>query len=119
MLVLVAMLAAPARVSAHAIVLESAPAHDSVLERSPERIVLRFNARIEHALSRATLEAAGGRAVAVPVSAPAASAPSAPAHLVIALPPLPDGAYVARYRVLAADGHITEGALRFAVRTAR
>ena len=34
------------------------------------------------------------------------------------LSPLPPGVYVVRYRVLAADGHVTEGALRFTVKAA-
>lgn len=112
-------LSVPAPVSPHAIVLEASPAHDAVLERSPAGIVLRFNAAIEHALSRATVELAGGRPAAVPVSAAAPGAPPAADRLSIPLRPLPAGIYIVRFRVLAVDGHITEGALRFTVRAAR
>ena len=82
---------------------------------APDRVVLRFNSKIEHGLSRATIEPVGGR----PVALTAASSPedrSAPDRLVIPLRPLGPGTYVVRYRVLAADGHLTEGALRFTIR---
>jgi len=81
---LVLLPASPA--APHAIVLESSPAHDAVLERAPEQMTLRFNSKIEKRFTRITL---------------------AP------------GVYVLRYRVLAVDGHITEGALRFTVGPAR
>ncbi len=100
--------------AAHAIVLESSPLHDAALTESPARIVLRFNSRIEAGLSRVTIESASGR----PVALPAAGALGAENRLVVPLSPLPPGVYVVRYRVLAADGHVTEGALRFTVKAA-
>lgn len=112
---LTALVAAPAPARAHAIVLESSPARDAQLTAAPERVLLRFNSRIEHALSRATIEPAGGRPVALAAPAPAEERP-APDRLVLPLRPLGPGTYVVRYRVLAADGHLTEGALRFTIR---
>ena len=109
-------LAAPPPASAHAIVLESSPARDAQLASAPDRVVLRFNSKIEHGLSRATIEPAGGRPVALTTPAKAAERP-APDRLVLPLRPLGPGTYVVRYRVLAADGHLTEGALRFTIRT--
>ena len=105
--------AGPAR--AHAIVLEASPAHDSVLAAPPARLVLRFNSKIEHALSRVTIETAIGRPVALPV---ARATEQDAARLVVPLSPLAPGTYIVRYRVLAADGHVTEGALRFTIRAA-
>lgn len=105
--------AGPAR--AHAIVLEASPAHDSVLAAPPTRLVLRFNSKIEHALSRVTIETAIGRPVALPV---ARATEQDAARLVVPLSPLAPGTYIVRYRVLAADGHVTEGALRFTIRAA-
>lgn len=105
--------AGPAR--AHAIVLEASPAHEAVLLAAPGRIVLRFNSRIEHALSRVTIETGTGRAVALPV---AGATDQDAARLVVPLSPLAPGIYIVRYRVLAADGHVTEGALRFTIRAA-
>jgi methionine-rich copper-binding protein CopC len=110
---LIALLGAPLPAAAHAIVLESSPKHDAVLPEAPARLLLRFNSRIEAALSRVTLESAGGRPVALPVAGTAAGAAD---RLVVPLQPLAPGVYVVRYRVLAADGHVTEGALRFTIK---
>ena len=99
--------------SAHAIVLESSPAHDAVLARAPEQVTLRFNSKLEKRFTRITL-AAGDRQPA-PVALPDGDGTAAPDRVVIPLAPLAPGVYVLRYRVLAVDGHITEGALRFTV----
>ena len=105
-LALTGTLVLPAAATGHAIVLESFPAHDAALLAPPGRVVLRFNGRIEHALSRATIEEVGGRPMAVPVSSVAPDLPSSPDRLVIPLRPLRAGTYVVRFKVLAADGHI-------------
>jgi methionine-rich copper-binding protein CopC len=102
-----------ASVSAHAIVLESSPGPDAVLARSPEQVTLRFNSKIEKRFTRVTL-AAGDRPPAR-VALPDGDGSAAPDRVVIPLAPLAPGVYVLRYRVLAVDGHITEGALRFTV----
>ena len=112
----VAGLLVPPSAVAHAIVLESSPAHDAQLSTPPDRVVLRFNSKIEHALSRATIEPVGGRPVALTAAGTPGDARPAPDRLVIPLRPLGPGTYVVRYRVLAADGHLTEGVLRFTVR---
>ena len=112
-LLLSGLLAGPAH--AHAIVLEASPTHDAVLAAPPVRIVLRFNSKIEHALSRVSLETAAGRPVVLPV---ARATELDAARLVVPLSPLAPGTYIVRYRVLAADGHVTEGALRFTIRAA-
>ncbi len=104
---------APGVVSPHAIVLESSPTHDAVLETAPSRVTLRFNSRIEKRFTRVTLALADQAPVAVAV--PAGDAEATPDRLTIPLQPLRPGVYVLRYRVLAVDGHITEGALRFTV----
>jgi len=113
-LALPALVARPVPAAAHAIVLESSPIHDATLARSPERVVLRFNSKIEKRLTRVTL--AAGQSAPVPVQIAMAGAEAeAPDRLVIPLGPLPPGVYVLRYKVLAVDGHITEGVLRFRV----
>jgi methionine-rich copper-binding protein CopC len=101
----------PRPAAAHAIVLESEPSPDAVLGRSPARVVLRFNSKIEKRLTRVTLTAGRG----TPISLPIAAADAAVDRVVIPLRELPPGSYVLRYKVLSADGHITEGALRFTV----
>ena len=109
------MLAAPRAASPHAIVLESSPIHDAVLPHPPSLVTLRFNSRIEKRFTRVTL-ALVDRA---PVTVPVGDAEATPDRLTIPLQPLGPGVYVLRYRVLAVDGHITEGALRFTVGAGR
>jgi methionine-rich copper-binding protein CopC len=112
-------LGAPAAGWGHAVVLEAEPAHDAVLARAPARIVLRFNSRIEAGLTRVALTTGDGRAVAQPAGPAGPVVVEGPDRLAVPLAPLPPGTYVLRYRVLAADGHVTEGALRFTVAGAR
>ena len=94
--------------------IESVPTRDARLPEPPPQVLLRFNSKIEAGLSRATIEPAGGARVPLAVSAGPDGAPYAD-RLVLPLKPLAPGTYVVRYRVLAADGHLTEGALRFSV----
>jgi methionine-rich copper-binding protein CopC len=121
---IVALLAAgapflrPPRAAAHAIVLESVPARDAVVDRAPERAVLRFNSKIEKRLSRITLATGRGAPVPVPIATDGSDS-DLPDRLVVPLRPLPPGAYVLRYKVLSADGHITEGVLKFTVTGSR
>jgi len=107
-----ALPAVPTDATAHAIILESDPPRDAKLAGPPRRIYLRFNSKIEKRLTRVSISAADGRAVPLPVAADGSEAPD---RLTFPLGPLPPGNYVVRYKVLAADGHITEGALRFSV----
>jgi methionine-rich copper-binding protein CopC len=99
--------------AAHAIVLESSPVHDAVLARSPEQVTLRVNSKLEKRFTRITL--AAGNQPPAPVILPDGGGAAGPDRVVIPLAPLAPGVYVLRYRVLAVDGHITEGALRFTV----
>jgi len=101
--------------AAHAIVLESVPAGDAVLERAPERVILRFNSKIEKRLTRVTIAARDGAPTPVSIPSDGPGGDLQPDRLVVPLRPLPPGGYVLRYKVLSADGHITEGALRFTV----
>lgn len=106
-------LATPRVAASHAIVLESSPIHEAVLPHAPSQVILRFNSRIEKRFTRVTL--AGPARAPVTVAVPAGDAEATPDRLTLPLGPLGPGIYVLRYRVLAVDGHITEGALRFTV----
>ena len=102
----------PGVAAAHAIVLESEPAAGAALVGPPARIYLRFNSKLEKRLSHVTLTAADGRPVP---SAVKANGSEKADRIVLPLGTLRPGEYVVRYKVLAVDGHITEGALRFTV----
>jgi methionine-rich copper-binding protein CopC len=93
-------------------VIESVPAQGATVREAPRQVELRFNVRIEHALARASLRAIAQEPVALE------ALPSAEARterLVLRLPALKSGAYEVRYQVLAVDGHVTQGVLRFRV----
>ena len=96
--------------SAHALLLESAPKHETVAP-APTRLVLRFNGRIEKRLSRVVV-AGGPEPRTITLDVPESSSPDT---LVYPLPPLTPGPWEARWRVLSVDGHFTEGKVRFTV----
>jgi methionine-rich copper-binding protein CopC len=72
---------------AHAIVVDSTPREGAVLKQAPDRIQL----------------------------PPSDFSQNAPERLEVLLPPLEPGDYLLRYSVLAADGHATQGVLRFSI----
>ena len=113
LLVAFVLLGLPRPGSAHAIVLESSPAHGAALTDAPKQVTLRFNSRIERRFTRVTLTLADR--VPETVALPDGDVDTTADRLTIPLRPLGPGVYVLRYRVLAVDGHITEGALRFTV----
>jgi copper transport protein len=97
---------------AHAVLLESSPAANAVLERPPAHIVLRFNEpvrpsviRLLRARDQARIELESAKVTDAELRAP--------------LPPgLPEGSYVLSYRVTSTDGHPVVGSLVFAIGTA-
>jgi len=102
----------PGEATAHALVLESAPAQGATLTSPPTHVFLRFNSKLEKRLSHVSLAPAKGKPVALPISV---NGQDQPDRIDLPLAPLAPGAYVVRYKVLAVDGHITEGILRFSV----
>jgi methionine-rich copper-binding protein CopC len=105
-----ACLSGPSDALAHAIILESTPRHEES-RPSPKRLVLRFNSRIEKGLCSVQLVGPHRRTIALLQQEPDTPADT----LAYPLPPLPPGAYQARWKVMAADGHVTEGIVRFTV----
>jgi methionine-rich copper-binding protein CopC len=102
----------PGEATAHALVLESAPAQGATLTSPPTHVFLRFNSKLEKRLSHVSLAPEKGKPVALPISV---NGQDQPDRIDLPLAPLAPGAYVVRYKVLAVDGHITEGILRFSV----
>lgn len=95
---------------AHAVILESVPRQADSLA-SPKRLVLRFNSRLEKPLCSVQLLGPRQKTIAL-----LRWEPDSPADtLAYVLPPLEPGAYQARWKVMAADGHVTEGIVRFTV----
>ncbi len=100
--------------SAHASLLTSAPAANSVLEVGPPEIVLSFDEDIEAPLSNISLF--DGTGTKVEIGAPAAGAQGSVVSATV--PTLTDGIYAVVWRVTSADGHVVDGAFSFQVGTA-
>jgi copper resistance protein C len=99
----------PGVASAHAILVQSQPAAQSSLASGRTDIVLRFNSRIDHARSRLTLRHTGAETV-LPLQ------PDSPPDTLAAQADLAPGSYVVHWQVLAVDGHMTRGDVRFSVK---
>jgi hypothetical protein len=97
-------------VAAHAVLTKTSVNLEAVPADAATSIVLSFNSRIEPAFTTAVLVDADRH------ERPLATRPrEAPGEVAVELPPLSTGRYALRYRVLAADGHVTEAMLRFRV----
>lgn len=95
---------------AHAILVGSEPAHGAILDEPPRRVVFRFNAALERGVTRVYLVDVEERRT------PLRTIDTSTDRVVVDLPPLRAGVYTIVYKVLARDGHVTEGVLRFTVR---
>jgi hypothetical protein len=95
---------------AHAVVTESSLAREPIQANRATTVVLFFNAGVELPLSRVFWVSKGD------VFHPAEiSKGQKPGELHIRLPALEPGDYAIKYKVFAADGHLTENAIRFHV----
>jgi copper resistance protein C len=108
----VALLAALVASSAfaHAILTRASLGEQVVKADTATVVTLQFNTGIETSFTKVALVTASGEERALDIAAG-----SAPGKMTVSLPPLAAGAYGLRYKVLAADGHVTESLLRFKV----
>jgi len=98
--------ARPAR--AHAILVQSDPAHAGRLAAGDRVLVLRFNSRLDPVRSRLTLTRPDRSQAALTLL-------PGPDNQLSAAVVLSPGAHSLRWQVLAIDGHITRGDLPFSV----
>ena len=96
--------------AAHAVIIDSVPAVDAVVAGDSD-VTLHFNSRIDHQRSRLTLIAPDGSASLVTIAPD-----SAPDIVAAKLTGLAPGQYRLRWQVLAIDGHLTRGDIRFSVK---
>jgi copper resistance protein C len=106
-----ALVLLPAAAGAHAVLVRAIPPPGAILRAAPARVQLWFNARLEPEYSAASVWSEGAQVAARRT----AGAADDGRRLSLALPSLPGGTYTVRYRVLAVDGHIVEGAYSFTV----
>lgn len=103
-----------ASVSAHAVVTESSLRHRPIEIGKPTEVLLYFNSDVELALSRVFLVSKGD--VYQPVKITKGTKPG---EMIIHVPALGEGDYALKYKVFAADGHLTEDVIRFRVSAQR
>lgn len=106
--------ALPLASHAHAVAVETTPPDRATLAKAPPEIVIRFNAKLEKKLTHVKMERADGSSQVLTDIEPR------PSVVRCTLPQdLQPGGYVVHYKVLATDGHATQGVLRFALGGAR
>jgi len=96
---------------AHAILRESTPALNSTVQGPNVDISMRFNVRIDGSRSRVLLVAPDGTSSALPLAAQAK-----PDILQTRATGLKPGAYKLQWKVLASDGHMSNGVIPFTVK---
>ena len=94
----------------HGVLIESTPPHGALLKESPSVIALRFNAALEPSITHVTLVDLKEQKQALHITGA-----STVERIVATVPPLPPGVYHVNYQVLATDGHVTEGSIRFTI----
>ena len=107
---LVVLLLVSAGLSAHAIVTATSLRDRPIEAGQAAQVLLTFNSNLELALSRVFLVSKGDHYQQLTLEAG-----SKPGQLVIQVPALAAGDYALKYRILAADGHVTEDVIRFHV----
>ena len=110
LVLLIVMVASARMASAHAILVASVPPHGAALNDCPESIILRFNATLEPTLTRAYLVDMHQKRIPLETTGHAAID-----KVVVPMPHLTAGVYTLVYTVLARDGHVTEGSVRFTI----
>lgn len=106
----VLVLLLPAKLHAHAVLVESNPKPGSVVHGSELPVWLRFNVRVDGSRSRFTLIATDGNTKQV-----TPDAQSKPDILTGKVAGLTPGNYRLQWQVLASDGHISRGEVKFTV----
>ncbi|MGH3052308.1 MAG: copper resistance CopC/CopD family protein [Gaiellaceae bacterium] len=108
---LIALATTPAA-SAHSVLIATEPANDSVLETSPEQVLLRFDEGVSTSVGQAirVFDSAGNRVDEEEIERPSRR------EVVIGLKPdLPNGTYTVAWRLISADSDPISGAFVFHV----
>ena len=105
------LMVVPARSAfAHAVVTESSLSREPVKAKHAAKVVLFFNSNVELSLSKVFWVSEGDIYHQAEIARG-----KKPGELHIKLPPLEPGDYAIKYKVFAADGHLTESTIRFHV----
>lgn len=115
-LVLLFLLGSARWAGAHGLLLQSTPKAGETALLGVSRLELRFNVRIEPALSALRLVGPSGAHVPFPSGL---SGSAGPDRLAAALAPLDPGGYTVHWKVLTKDGHVSHGRFSFQVAEGR
>ena len=109
-IVVLALMAAPAA-SAHAILVQTSPGNDSIVQHSPPAVLLQFNEAVETQFgSMRVYDCNAKRVDSGSITRPDEKTVSA-----VINPSLPNGTYTVTWRVISADSHPVSGAFIFHV----
>lgn len=97
-------------VFAHAVITDYSLKITPIHANSPAKVELSFNSQIELGLSQIFLVSKGDKHQLL-----TAVNGSKQGQIVIRIPPLESGDYALRFKVFAADGHLTEDLIHFSV----
>ncbi len=100
----------------HAKLVKSVPARRATVSRTPERVQVWFNERLEAEFSRLSVWDHEGKQVDL---GDVKVGPNDPRKLSVGVPPLEPGTYTVKFRVLSVDGHVVEGEFPFTIRGSR
>jgi copper transport protein len=101
----------PQTVSAHASLVQANPEQGSRLSKSPHKVVLTFNERLDGQLYKLRVYDRNGK----PVTEHQAKLSKKHRKLSLKLPPLDSGIYTVTYKVISADGHPVGSTYTFSV----
>ncbi len=105
---------ASTEVLAHAVVTESSLKQHPIEINHPTEVSLHFNSGVELALSKVFLVSKGDEFHPLEIAKG-----KKPGQMLIKIPALEEGDYAIKYKVFAADGHLTEDVIRFKVSAQR
>jgi methionine-rich copper-binding protein CopC len=98
------------RVSAHAVVTDYSLKIKSIHANQKDKVELTFNSKIELGLSQVFLVRKGD--IHEPLTI---SNGNRQGRMIVEIPPLATGDYAIKFKVFAADGHLTEDVIHFSV----
>ena len=101
----------PHAVWSHAVLIDSIPIHEATLDEAPQTILLKFNAALEHVITKVFLINQNKEETTLEKVEE-----SQADRIMVRVPSLSPGVYTVLYKVLARDGHVTEGSIRFTLR---
>ena len=101
----------PRVASAHAVLVQSSPSADAVVQGPDVPITMKFNSRVDASRSTLLLSTPDGQSKPLAIDSQ-----SAPDMLTAKASQLAAGKYAIQWQVLAVDGHITRGHIAFTVK---